>query len=540
MQLFSEQPSSSSAPKIEPWVVATLCAIREGVITINRHGRLTFINESAEKMTGWTSPEALGRPIQDVLHLHQEGLPAAADALISRAMQEGAALEMDAQYVLQSREGRLISIRDRLVPIRDERGSVAGIVIILRDCTEEAKASETQRRLEQKLEDGQRLQSLGVLSSGIAHDFNNLLGAITGNASLLREDFPPDSPDMSFLDEIEMAAFRAASLCKQMLDYAGRRQSGTVEIELSQLVTETVQLVQAAIGKNATLVTEFADDLPLLAGDRGQIQQVIMNLLINAAEALGGGAGMIRVSTQHFVATPDFLQNCQVGGNLEPGSYPLLEVTDGGAGMSEETLSRVFDPFFSTKLHGRGLGLATVSSIVRSHHGALSVESTPGRGTTFRIIFAQATDLTPVTVDHSIPSFSWTSEGRALLVDDEDAMRKAGSGLLEILGFTTTVSENGLEALEVVNREGKDLRLVVMDVTMPLMNGVMAFDHMRRSFPELPILLISGYNKEDAARHIAGDPNAAFLQKPFNLDQFRSTIRGLLDPVDSEAEFDLK
>lgn len=513
--------------KMERWLSTTLRSIGDGVIATDAEGRVTYLNAMAETVTGWTRADALGLQLSKVFSISsQDGCDETSD-ILRRAMTAGAVVALAEGCFLRRRDGSLVPVSDSFAPIRDDDGTITGFVVIFRDDTAHLEAENERRRLEAKMQEAQRLESLGVLASGIAHDFNNLLVAVTCNASLGRTMVPEHSPLVPRLKDIEDAAARAALLCRQMLAYAGKSHLALQEVELSKFTRETSQLFQVALHKNTSLIMDLAAGLPSTRADHSQLQQVIMNLVINGSEALGGQPGTVLVQTRLFEASAAFVASCRVGGDAAPGTYLMLEVTDSGHGMSEEVMSRIFDPFFTTKFTGRGLGLAAISGIVRSHGGALAVESTPGKGTAFRVLFP------PTEAPESPPppplDFSWRSTGRALLVDDDMTIRLAGGSVLEHLGFEVDTANDGLQAVQKATAPDADYRFMLIDLTMPNMDGPSAFRLIREKLPFLPILFMSGYSDQQVQNLFEAGGPVAFLEKPFTISGLVTRLRPLLE-----------
>jgi len=390
------------------------------------------------------------------------------------------------------------------------------------------RAEQRVMQIERKMQEAQRLESLGVIASGIAHDFNNLLHAITCNASLA-EAVPDDKVLVkNCLAEIESTARRAAQLCSQMLAYAGQGRMQKAELDLSDFTRDALHLANTGISRSATLHLRLDSGLPPINADRSQLQQVVMNLVINASEALEGNLGDITISTRFEQLDEHFLSCCHGYDALQPGRYLVLEVTDTGTGMLPETRARVFDPFFTTKLTGRGLGLAAVSGIVRSHEGGIAVQSTPGVGSTFTVIFPPARMV--LAEDPPAPSIrGWKSSGRVLLADDELPLRVAGKSALQHFGFEVELAVNGRQTMDLVQAAPTAYRALVLDLTMPVLDGGTAFQAIRASFPDLPILLVSGY-AEDRVRPLLepGSPTL-FLHKPFTISALAVQMRQLLN-----------
>lgn len=514
--------------KMERWLATTLRSIGDGVIATDSEGRVTFINAMAEAVSGWTRGDALGLPLSKVFPITTADGADETPELLQRAMNDGMVITLGEGRSLRTRDGALVPVDDSLAPIRDDHGNITGCVVIFRDNTVHLEAEKERRKLEAKMQETQRLESLGLLASGIAHDFNNLLVAVTCNASLGRTMVPADSPLVPCLRDIESAAERAALLCRQMLAYAGKSQPALQELELTKFARETSELLRVALSKNAMLVLELDAGLPPLRADSSQLQQVIMNLVINGAEALEGGRGTLTVRTRLFHADAFFLASCRVGADLGEDDYLLLEVSDTGHGMTPEVLSRIFDPFFTTKFTGRGLGLAAISGIIRSHGGALAVNTEPGKGTTFQVLFPKAElacGEAPKPTD-----LSWRGSGRALLVDDEQIIREAGRAVLEHLGFEVETAEDGLQAVEKVTTARNDYRFIMIDLTMPNLDGQGAFQAVRAMLPLLPVLIMSGYSDQKIAGLFEFGGPVAFLQKPFTLGDLAAKLQLLLSP----------
>ncbi|HEX6615170.1 MAG TPA: ATP-binding protein [Gemmatimonadales bacterium] len=378
----------------------------------------------------------------------------------------------------------------------------------------EAEASEARARHVQKLE------SIGVLAGGIAHDFNNLLHVVLANADLARVQLPPDAAPRDHINEVIRATQRAAELTRQLLAYSGR---GTVEVrrlDLSQEVREMATLLRTAISKQATLDWELSPDLPSVTADPTQIRQVVMNLITNASDALGEGTGTISLRTGLADARED---------GVPPGAHVFLEVADTGVGMGSETLERIFDPFFSTKFSGRGLGLAAVMGIVERHNGRIRIRTAPGEGTTFRIFFPAVDDSAEYATRNG-PAADWRGRGTVLVVEDEEGVREVVGRMLERLGFSVLTAEDGVAAVELMDLRPKDLAAVLLDLSMPRMPGQDALKHLKARCPEVPVVLMSGYTEQEVASKLVHDSGgaAAFLQKPFLPEDLSSVLRRAL------------
>jgi nitrogen-specific signal transduction histidine kinase/ActR/RegA family two-component response regulator len=393
------------------------------------------------------------------------------------------------------------------------------------DITERKRAEEEQLRLERQLQHSQRLESLGVLAGGIAHDFNNILTAILGHADLALHDMPLSSPGRQGVQEIVNAARRASELSRQMLAYSGRGSFIIEQIDLPLLIQDMVSLLSTVIPKKILLNLNLAKNLPPIEGDVGQINQVIMNLVINAAEAIGERSGVITISTGAQECSSEYLADIYLCENLTPGLYVTLEVSDTGVGMAEETLSRLFEPFFTTKFTGRGLGLSAVLGIVRGHKGGMRIYSELGKGSTFKILFPASKSAAGTAGRPGADSESnWVGQGTVLLVDDEETIRALGARMLHRLGFEVLTAADGREALDMFRAHKDEIVLTILDLTMPHMGGEEAFREIRALAPEARVLMSSGYTENEISARFAGKGTAGFIQKPYTLATLKERI----------------
>jgi two-component system cell cycle sensor histidine kinase/response regulator CckA len=395
------------------------------------------------------------------------------------------------------------------------------------DVTDRKKMAEERRKVEEQLQNVQKLEGLGLLAGGIAHDFNNLLMAILGNVDLALEEVPRESPATSGLHHIKQISLRAADLCKQMLAYSGKGKFMVQNIDLSSLVRDMANLLNVSISKKVVPRYNLATSLPAIAVDPSQLRQVVMNLVINASEAIGERSGVISLTTGFMECDDSYLSSTYVSEKGAPGTYVFLEVTDTGCGMDKQTQSRIFDPFFTTKFTGRGLGLAAVLGIMRGHRGAIKVYSEQGKGTTFKMLFPASPGA--VSPDSPLPKVErWTGTGLVLLVDDEEAIRSVAKRMLERIGFQVVAASDGREAVELFGKHAEQLACVVMDLTMPHMDGDVASREMRRIDQSVPVILSSGYNQQELSERFAGKGMAGFIQKPYQLVQITEVIRTVL------------
>ena len=420
------------------------------------------------------------------------------------------------------------------VPERDADGRFVASIGSFRDVTEQRQAEAERQRMEARMHHAQKLESLGLLAGGIAHDFNNLLVGVMANADLALALAPPGSPLSECLEDILAASRRATELTSQMLAYAGKGRVQIQHIDLRVVVQEMGVLLRASISKNASVRVETSPDLPTFDGDATQIRQIVMNMMTNASDALGSDPGVITLRTG-VVGPTDELVTDLVAGTPKPEPHVFVEVTDTGCGMDEATRARMFDPFFTTKFRGRGLGLAAVLGIVRSHHGTIQVRSSPGQGTTFRVLFPVSPARPAVAPPRpSVAAPEWRGHGLVLVVDDEEVVRKTTARMLSRVGFEPLSSADGIEAMECIRARGEELRAVILDLTMPRMGGEEVFGRIRALYPNLPVIMASGFDEKEAERRLAGQGISAFLRKPFDLHALVNALRPAVEEKDKE------
>jgi signal transduction histidine kinase/CheY-like chemotaxis protein len=417
-------------------------------------------------------------------------------------------------------------------PVIDERGHLTKVIVSFVNITDRKRAEEERLSLERQVQHSQKLESLGVLAGGIAHDFNNLLMAMLGNADLALEDISPLSPVRPSIEAIQIAGRRAADLTNQMLAYSGRGAFEIRQLDLSELVDEMIHLLESSTTKKAVLTTRLESDLPGTRGDPAQMQQVILNLIVNASEAIGDDEpGVVTVSTGVHVCSREYLATSYLDEEQAPGEYVYIEVADTGCGMNEEARAKLFDPFFSTKFTGRGLGLAAVLGIVRGHNGAIMVDTEPGKGTTFRVLFpavAEEAKAPTPTGDLTKPD-EWRGTGTVLVVDDEDLVRSLAVRMVKRLGFEVLQATDGQDAVEVFRKHADTITCVLLDLTMPRMDGSEACLEIQRIREDVPVILSSGYEESELSERFDGYGVAAFIQKPYQPSKLRGVLQSVLE-----------
>jgi two-component system cell cycle sensor histidine kinase/response regulator CckA len=512
----------------------------EALFLVNAEGRTTFANPSAQAMFGWTQPELIGEFLHDKLHstCPEEAAHPLAECPHMKVLVSGETLRGQEDY-FRHRDGHLVPITCSTAPIKGE-GQIAGAVLVVRDISEEKLADEVEREREEALRQAQKLESIGVLAGGIAHDFNNLLTAILGNAGMARRAVQAGRTEhaASLLGDVLKASERAADLTRQLLAYAGKGRFLVEPLNLCQLITEVSTLIRTSISKKITLVLDVPEECPLIEGDRTQLQQLVMNMVINGGEAIGDEPGTltVRLRVEHFTERRERMRT--EGFPIFAGEYIRVDVIDTGAGMDQETRNRIFEPFFTTKFLGRGLGLSAALGIVRGHRGAIGVRSEPGSGTTFTVLlpvlrapYAPPRDAEEISPDRERPGV-----GTILVVDDEPAVRALCEGVLAEAGYGVVLAEDGLRAVEQVQAMGERISVVVLDLTMPRLAGAETAREIRRILPNVPIVAMSGYGDLEVMERFSGAQIDDYLPKPFSPEQLVAKVGGALASRMSEVD----
>ncbi len=497
-----------------------------GMFTSSPEGRFTAVNQTLADMLGYPDPEAVLANVRDIakeIYVH----PERRGEIVEIIRNAGDVATFENEYY--RRDGETFIANLNVVIMGEESGKPPYLLGMLEDITERKRGEKERLALERKIQETQKLESLGVLAGGIAHDFNNILMAVLGNADLALDRLPAMSPARGNLREIESASRRAADLCSQMLAYSGKGKFVIEPIDLSALVEEMHHLLDASTSKKAVLRLDLAEEIPAVRGDATQIRQVVMNLVINASEAIGERSGMITVSTGVRDCDAEFLEATLLKENVRPGRYVFLAVSDTGCGMTAETRRRVFEPFFTTKFTGRGLGMSAVLGIVRGHQGTLQLISEQGDGAEFTILFPALEESAPVSEQTAADGENGGRlAGCVLLVDDEETIRSLGRQMLERIGFEVITARDGADALMIYENLSDRIDLVLLDLTMPNMDGEEAMDALLRMNPDLRIVLSSGYSEHEISSRFSGRGLAGFLQKPYTLSRLRERLGQVL------------
>jgi len=503
------------------------------IVRIDRDGEFSYVNQVSQAVFGLPPEECVG--LSALAFVHEDDLIRTQTAL-ARWVEAGT---RSAKF-----ENRQISrsgdVHDMLWTFNmhyDDNGELMAVNGIASDITERKKNEEQRLILQHQVQHAQKLESLGVLAGGIAHDFNNLLMSILGNADLAMETLDLQASARGNIAEIMKASRRAADLARQMLAYSGKGKFVIEPIRLDELVREMGHLLEVSISKKAIIRYNFTEDLPPTDCDGTQIRQVIMNLITNASEAIADKSGVISLSTGVMDCDRAYLDNMNATVRaglpepLSPGRYVFIEVADTGCGMDAETIERIFDPFFTTKFTGRGLGMAAVLGIVHGHNGAVQIYSEPGSGTTFKVLFPVSKSLENAAepqgqaADQDQP---WRGQGTILIADDEESVCNVGRQMLTRMGFEVLTASDGREAVDTFRDHADEIVCILLDLTMPHLDGEQAFGELRRIRPDVRVILCSGYNEQDATQRFLGKGLAGFIQKPYNMTELREKLTGLM------------
>jgi len=500
------------------------------IVILDAQGRFVYETPSFSRISGYEPGFLTGRTPVDVIHpddidtvLHELGE-------VYQNVNEGLPTPMR----LRRSDGTWVYLEAIGKNLMDFPG-IEGVVITARDITDRRKAEEERIEMERRVLHAQKLESLGILAGGIAHDFNNLLMAILGNIDLAMTDLSAASRPRHFMGQARLAARRAADLTNQMLAYSGKGSFDLKTFDLSELVEEMSRLLKASISKTVEFTLNLDRSIPPVSADPAQVQQVVMNLIVNASEAMGDLPGVVTLSTGVRECGQEYLEASRIKEKPLPGRYVFFEVSDTGCGMDGPTLEKLFDPFFSTKFTGRGLGMAAVQGIVAGHKGAVMVESAPGGGTTITVLFPAAApgrDLTqfgegeegPDNEEARMPA----SSGAILLVDDESMVLDLCSAMVERLGYRVLTCPDGRAAVEAFREHAHDIACVILDLTMPRMDGLTAFEVLKRLKPDVRVIISSGFSEGEVAHRFEGNQPAGFIKKPFTLKVLRRELSRVL------------
>lgn len=479
-----------------------------------------------------TSPQFLYRPAKNLIgkRLHEVFPVQEADSLLANIK---TALEkmhtIDVEYSMEI-DGRTTWFEGKVSPVTDK-----SVIWVARDITDRKRAEEGRIEMERRLLHSQKLESLGVLAGGIAHDFNNLLMTILGNLDLAMEDISPVAPARPYLENTRNASLRGADLIRQMLAYSGKGNFVVEHLNLSELVKENFNMFRSLIPTTIALNLHLTHDIYPIMADVGQIQQVVMNLITNGAEAIGDKVGTINITTGVQTCDDEYLKQSRLPEKPPPGDFVYFEVTDTGCGMNEETQKKIFDPFFTTKFTGRGLGMSAIQGIILAHKGAIFLDSKIEKGTVIRVIFP-VSDTVPETKALIIPKqeASLTSDihplpGLILVVDDEDDVRQLCNTMVARIGYRTLAARDGEEAIKVFRDHAEEIACIILDMTMPKMDGYTTFQALQQLCPDVKVIISSGYNEEVIAQRFTGMGLAGFIQKPYRRQRLQDELERVMN-----------
>jgi PAS domain S-box-containing protein len=520
-QLESERDLRESEKKLQ----VIFDSSEAGIIVVSPIGIITFANKRMASMFGMSLNELVGTSYFDYVHESekQTGVECMEQVILGKIK----SVEFDRHYIRKDGTdlwGHLTGTRFENVD-----GSIRDQIIVISDITESKRAEEEKRLLELQLQHAQKLESLGVLAGGIAHDFNNILTVITGSCFLMQMDGADAKKNIL---TIEKATERAAALCRQMLAYAGKAPIVHTQVNMGEVLDDMIDLLKTTIPKTTEINFDKASTIPFIKGDSSQLSQIVLNIVINASEAIGDVQGEIRISLSTTEIKAEQIVIDYLGNTIPVGSYVRLEISDNGSGMDDEIKRRIFEPFYTTKFTGRGLGMSAILGIIKGHQGALQLESQLGQGTTFKVFLPAQSDKS-ISNRSSLPTphTAWQGSGTILLVEDEEQILLVAKLMLEKLGHTVIEASNGREALDMFQKHIDDIVLVVTDIGMPIMDGYQLFSELKKLNPNLPIIIASGFGNTVVTSHIPRKDIAALINKPYDFDRIRDVMKNVMDDV---------
>ncbi|MCB2198664.1 PAS domain S-box protein [bacterium] len=518
---ITDQIRATEALRASEENLATILdSIGDGVIATDTRGLIVRMNPIACRLTGWTFEEAAGRKLTDVLKLYRQSDPNHLLNPVEQVLEKGQIIGLATDTMLIDREGRRHNLADSSAPIRGRDGKLNGVVLVFRDITAE-------HQLQEQLRQAQKMEAIGRLAGGVAHDFNNLLTAITGNADLALMRLEREEPPHTELKEVQRTAGRAADLTRQLLAFSRRQVISSRLVDVNSILTDMGQMLSRLIGEHIELNMQLDDNTPKVMADPAQLEQVVMNLVVNAADAMPDG-GTLSISTERITLQAETLERLT---GLSAGHYTLLRVTDTGTGMPPDVQDRIFEPFYTTKVgeKGTGLGLATVYGIVKQTNGDIQVRSHPGEGTSFAIYLPEGT--AEMNAEPDIPDEAGSLEGQEslLVVEDEVAVSDLAVRTLSQFGYTVEMAPNGAEALELCQARNYPYDLIITDVVMPKMGGVEFARVLETLWPGIRVLFISGYHEEMNIDRTHPGKQYSYMQKPFKPVELVQRVRAMLD-----------
>jgi len=511
----------------------TLTSIGDGVIATDTEGRVTFMNPVAEALTRWRREDALGLPLEKIFKIVDAVTRAIPESPVAKALREGAVATIGDRTILIAKDLAEIPIDDTVACIRDAQRRVCGAVLVFRDISERRQAEESLRKAEEQLRQARRIEAIGRLAGGVAHDINNLMTIVIGYGEMLLAQLPPDSPVLEQVKAMKEAGDRATSITRQLLAFSRKQVLMPTVVSLNGVVSDMEQMLRRVIGEDVEIACHLEPELGRVNVDRSQMEQVIMNLAINARDAMPQG-GKLTLQTRNAFLDEQYAQGAP---EVQPGRYVMLAVTDTGSGMDAYTKAHLFEPFFTTKDLGRGtgLGLATVYGVVKQSGGYIYVYSEPGHGTTFKVYL-------PEVMAPESPRASSESAGLAagtetvLLVEDDDHVRAFSRLMLQTSGYTVLEAADGAEAIQLCEHDPRPIDLLLTDAIMPRISGRVLAERMIHSRPGIKVLFMSGHTEDHVLRTGVLAAEMAFIQKPFTGSELTRKVREVLDSRGSGSE----
>ncbi len=500
----------------------TLSSIGDGVITSDLNGRVTFINKIAEELTEWTLKEAMGKNFEEVFHIINERTRKRCENPAKKAISSNSIIVLANDTVLVSRTGKEYIIADSGSPIRDVGNNIVGAVLVFRDITDKLK-------LETKLRQAQKMETIGTLAGGIAHDFNNILSPIIGFAEMLQEDLPLDSSEHESITQVLQAALRAKDLVRQILAFSRQSDKQFIPVKLQSIVNETLKLLKSSIPSTIDIQAKIDPDCGMVLADPTQIHQIIMNLATNAYHAMQKTGGQLKIN----VKATEIDSNPLGFSELLPGKYALLIVTDTGTGIRKEIMDKIFDPYFTTKKQGKGtgLGLSMVQGIVKSCNGDIHIYSEPGKGTEVHV-YLPIIKKSAQDDNHDTSELVQGGTEKILVVDDEAMIVKMEQKMLERLGYIVTSRIGSIEALDLFKSDPDAFELVITDMTMPRMSGLQLTTEIRKIRPDIPVIICTGFSDQINEKNSSASGVQGYVAKPVRLKEIGKIIRDVLDAPD--------
>lgn len=506
--------------------ILTLLSEIPSIATIgtDHKGRITFWSAACTAMYGYAPDQVIGRQLDSILKT--ENRPDQAAGPTPLIVPSAAESQPASERIVETADGARVPVFSSQITLLNGRGESEHYRIDI-DLTELRRLERERRSLDARIQDSQRLESLGLMAGGVAHDFNNMLQAIIGNTDLAMMDLAGDGEARRRLRDVLKTSEQAQELCQQMLAFSGRGKFVVRDIDISETIRETTPLLQVSLKQSARLHLDLSDELPPVKADSSQIRQLIVNLVANASDALPEDGGDVRVTTYPEILSRPSLRRLDLAESLVPGLYVCFEVSDNGTGMDQLTRKQIFDPFFTTKFTGRGLGLAAALGIVRGHSGAIAVESDVGKGSRFRIWLpasASANRAADGKPSHTVEVK--TKRLTILVADDEPAVLSSVERILRAADYRVLTATGGASALEIIRTHGQSINLAIIDLTMPTMDGIEVIKELREFDQRLPVILTSGFTEDEMTSHFTLTGPTQFIQKPFR-------GRNLLDVIAS-------